>query len=100
MEGLELLPFNSSWFRAATESKSQAHYGGTQVWKDRVDIVVDNVPKVFRDASGSPLFSASSVGVTPEGKTVAGNGAQLRSGNDLPPIPEWSWANPNITPND
>jgi len=100
LEGLELLPFNSAWFRAATESKSQAQYGGTKVWKDRVDIVVDNVPKVFRDASGSPLFNASSVGVTPEGKTVAGNGAQLRSGNDLPPIPEWSWSNPNITPND
>ena len=97
LEGLELLPVNSSWFRAVVEAKNEPHYG-RQIWKERVDVVIDNVPKVFKDASGSPLFSASSVGVTPQGKTIAGNGAQLRAANNLPPSPDWSWNNPRITP--
>jgi|GEM_PF-6845192 len=82
LEGLELLPFNSAWFRSVSQNKPSGQ---------RVQVVTTNVPSVFKDASGSPLFSAGSVGVTPKG-AMADKGEQLRSGNNLPRNPQYSWS--------
>ncbi|MBA4259467.1 MAG: hypothetical protein C0446_09905 [Chitinophaga sp.] len=83
LEGLELLPFNSAWFRSVSQNK---HANG-----QRVQVVASNVPTIFKDATGNTLFSASSVGVTPKG-AMADKGEQLRPGNNLPSSPQYAWS--------
>ena len=86
LEGLEILPVNSAWFRMTAEQKSN------QVWKLNVSVVTSNVPTVFKDKTGSPLFSAGSVDVNASGYIGGGSGEHLRPGNDLPANPSWSWS--------
>lgn len=83
LEGLELLPFNSAWFRSVKENKP--------LTGQRVQIIASNVPTVFKDATGNLLFSASSVGVTPKG-AMADKGVQIRPGNSLPSNPQFAWS--------
>lgn len=94
LEGLELLPFNSAWFKSAVSY--QAIYGTNVTTQERrVDISHSNVPAVYKDASGIPLFTASSVGVTPEGMTSSPSGSTFRPSNNLPANPEWAWGQPD-----
>jgi RHS repeat-associated protein len=92
LEGLELLPVNSAWFRVVSEQKQQLG-PPMYYWAQHVDVVASNVPGVFKDPSGSPLFSASSVNVGPNGKILTGNevGPRLMPGNSLPSYPAWTW---------
>jgi RHS repeat-associated protein len=83
LEGLDLLPFNSAWFRSVSQN--------TPTNGQRVQVVALNVPTVFKDATGNPLFSASSVGVTPKG-VMADKGEQIRPGNNLPSSPKYAWS--------
>jgi RHS repeat-associated protein len=88
LEGLELLPFNSAWFRAAVSS--QPIYGTNLTSQQRrVDVVSSNVPAVFKDESGALMFSASSVGVTPDGLLNSSTGPTIRPGSGLPASPDW-----------
>lgn len=97
LEGLELLPFNSAWFKmAATQSASY----GTNSWNTQVNVNANNVPGAFKDNLGNPLFNAGSVGVTSNGLTD-NFGTQFRPGNNLPASPGWAWSqgDPEPTPN-
>ena len=98
LEGLELLPFNSAWFRI---SASQSNTFGTNSWNTQVNITAKNVPGAFKDNLGNPLFNAGSVGVTSSGLTDNNPGAQLSPGNNLPASPGWTWGqgDPEPTPN-
>ncbi|HET6252537.1 MAG TPA: DUF6443 domain-containing protein [Puia sp.] len=90
LEGLELLPLNSSWFKEYVDASSTDHYG-RMLYKPYVDIVAKNVPDVFKDELDKPLFSAASVNIGPDGVIVTGNENRqmLLPGNRLPRNPEW-----------
>ncbi|NLR79971.1 DUF6443 domain-containing protein [Chitinophaga eiseniae] len=97
LEGLELAPANSAWFKAAVSY--QAIYGTNATTQHgRVDIASDKVPSVFKDAAGVPLFSAASVGVTPSGSVSSPSGPILRPDNNLPGIPGWAWGSVDPEP--
>ncbi len=92
LEGLELLPFNTAWFRIFAQSSTNPHYNQKE-WKEYVSVVAANVPKVFKDPSGSLLFTANSVDVGIHGKILKGNesGKFFMQGNRLPKVPGWAW---------
>ncbi|WP_447642597.1 MULTISPECIES: RHS repeat-associated core domain-containing protein [Chitinophagaceae] len=52
LEGLEILPINSAWFRIYAQQSS-----GNR-WTQNVSVVASNVPSIFKDKKGNPLFSA------------------------------------------
>jgi RHS repeat-associated protein len=70
LEGLELLPMNTSWFRL-NASAAPNYFGLT--WTQSVQIVNDNFPAVFRGPDGRPL-------------------------SYLPAFPAWPWDQNGVDP--
>jgi RHS repeat-associated protein len=101
LEGLELLPVNSSWFRMVTEYKQgYGGYGGQLSWRNNVIIIARNVPSIYKDASGGLLFTPNSVGISTSGwqdRTPKGT-YQLKDPNRTPGSPPWPWGVQNVTP--
>lgn len=100
LEGLEFLPVNSAWFRHVSTYTPATVMFGSGTYNIYVDIVIANVPGVFLDPSGVPLFSAASVNVGPDGRIWDENDTrpQFRPGNRLPANPAWPWADGSMEP--
>jgi RHS repeat-associated protein len=88
LEGAELLKVNSGWFRMGID-------GG----KNKIVITKDNnLPSVFKDAHGKPLFTPGSVGLTSKGLTNYNKGPIIQEGNRLPKDGGWQYGQSDPDP--
>ena len=103
LEGLELLPFNTAWF---TESGSytmrQVNGKDALVYNAQLSIVASNLPKIYKDKNGNPLFTPAAVRIGPDGDIPDDGQAHLTAPNMMPENPAWPWAeelpDPDPTP--
>lgn len=99
-EGLELLPFNTGWFRHVSIGSTDKHYPGVTFWSSQADVVSSNVHDAFKDQTGNLLFTAASVNVGADGRVwdPKSKVVSLHPGHNLPRNPDWAWAQPDIEP--
>jgi len=101
LEGLELLPFNTAWF---TESGSytarQVDGKNVQEYNAQLSIVASNLPKIYKDKNGNPLFTPAAVQIGPFGDIPDDGQAHLTSPNKMAQNPIWPWAeeSPDLDP--
>jgi RHS repeat-associated protein len=103
LEGLELLPFNSAWFRETGSYTNQQINGkDTKVWVAQVSLVASNIPQIFKDQSGNPLFTPASVKTGPEGDIPDDGQPHFTSANDVLKKTPWTFSaddqDPDPTP--
>ena len=102
-EGLELLPFNSAWFReTGSYANQQVNGKDTKIWAAQVSLVASNIPQIFKDKSGNPLFTPASVDIGSGGDFTDDGQSHLTSTSNLPKKPTWAFSatgqDPDPTP--
>ena len=97
VDGLELLPYLSSMFLIQTDLHSPANTAFMlSAYKPptaQVIIQPSNVPSVYKDVAGQPMFNAAGVGIYTYGQVKPSNCVEMRDlgYNVLPKNPEWTF---------
>jgi RHS repeat-associated protein len=101
VDGLELLPYLSSMFKIETNLNCPANtsfmFSSYRPPSSQVIIQASNVPEVYKNVAGQPLFDAAGVGIYTYGKFVSQDYVQIRDAgyNNLPDNPDWTFDQPD-----